>query len=181
MRRVARVPPALADRLQFARALRSRPFTLLWIGQTISVLGDAVFTIAITWEVLLLTGSATAMSLLLIAQWTPKVVLLLFGGVIADRLSRRLLMLWADAGRGSIVIAVALLSWMHVLQFWHLIVLAPLFGIVSSFFDPAYQAIMPQLVEAEALPSVNSLNTLSRNVGFLLGPISPLSLQDSRW
>src|SRR5690348_18362034 len=80
-------------------------------------------------------------------------------------------MLWADAGRGSIVIAVALLSWMHVLQFWHLIVLAPLFGIVSSFFDPAYQAIMPQLVETEELTSVNSLTTLSRNVGFLLGPV----------
>jgi MFS family permease len=168
MRRAAQAQPVW---LQFARALRSRPFTLLWIGQTISVLGDAVFTIAITWEVLLLTDSATAMSLLLIAQWTPKVVLLLFGGVIADRLSRRLLMLWADAGRGSIVIGVALLSWMHVLQFWHLIVLAPLFGVVSSFFDPAYQAIMPQLVEVEALPSVNSLNTLARNVGFLLGPM----------
>src|SRR5690348_1745515 len=80
-------------------------------------------------------------------------------------------MLWADAGRGSIVIAVALLSWMHVLQFWHLIALAPLFGIVSSFFDPAYQAIMPQLVETEELSSVNSLTTLSRNLGFLLGPV----------
>ena len=171
MRRAAQEHSALADWLQFARALRSRPFALLWVGQTISVLGDAVFTIAITWEVLLLTGSATAMSLLLLAQWTPRVLLLVFGGVVADRISRRLLMLWADAGRGCIVIVVAWLSWMHVLQFWHLIALAPLFGIVSSFFDPAYQAIMPQLVEAEALSSVNSLTTLSRNGGFLLGPM----------
>jgi MFS family permease len=60
---------------------------------------------------------------------------------------------------------------MHLLQFWHLIALAPLFGIVSSFFDPAYQAIMPQLVETEALSSANSLNMLSRNLGFLLGPM----------
>jgi len=90
----------LVHRLQFARVLRSRPFALLWVGQTISVLGDAVFTIVITWQVLILTGSATAMSLLVIAQWTPKVLFLLFGGVIADRVSRRLLMLWADAGRG---------------------------------------------------------------------------------
>src|SRR5947209_1607999 len=161
----------LVHRLQFVRALRSRPFALLWVGQTISVLGDAVFTIVITWQVLILTGSATAMSLLVIAQWTPKVLFLLFGGVIADRVSRRLLMLWADAGRGCIVILVAWLSWTHVLQFWQLLVLAPLFGIVSSFFDPAYQAIMPQLVEKEALASVNSLTTLSRNVGFLLGPM----------
>ncbi len=171
MRRAARVHPALTDRLQFARALQSRPFALLWTGQTISVLGDAVFTIAITWEVLLLTGSATAMSLIVIAQWGPKIVLLLFGGVLADRVSRRLLMLWADAGRGCIVLLVAWLSWSHLLQFWHLIALAPLFGIVSSFFDPAYQAIMPQLVEKDELASANSLNIVSRNLGFLLGPM----------
>jgi MFS family permease len=171
MKRAVQAHPALTDRLQFARALQSRPFALLWAGQTISVLGDAVFTIAITWEVLLLTGSATAMSLIVIAQWGPKIVLLLFGGVLADRVSRRLLMLWADAGRGCIVLVVVWLSWSHLLQFWHLVALAPLFGIVSSFFDPAYQAIMPQLVETDELASANSLNIVSRNVGFLFGPM----------
>lgn len=171
MRQVARLHSAIAERLHFARAFHSRPFTLLWAGQTISVLGDAVFTIAITWEVLLLTDSATAMSLILIAQWAPRILFLLLGGVIADCVSRRFLMLCADAGRGCIVMLVAWLSWTHLLQFWHLVALAPLFGIVSSFFDPAYQAIMPQMVETEALTSVNSLNTLSRNVGFLLGPV----------
>jgi MFS family permease len=171
MRQATRLHSALAERLHFARAFRSRPFTLLWAGQTISVLGDAVFSIAITWEVLLLTDSATAMSLILIAQWAPRILFLLLGGVIADRVSRRFLMLCADAGRGCIVMLVAWLSWTHLLQFWHLVALAPLFGIVSSFFDPAYQAIMPQMVETEALTSVNSLNTLSRNVGFLLGPV----------
>jgi DHA3 family tetracycline resistance protein-like MFS transporter len=157
--------------MRFAQAFRSRPFALLWAGQTVSLIGDAVFNIAITWEVLLLTGSATAMSLILLAQWGPRILFLLLGGVIADRASRRLLMLCADAGRGCIVLLVACLSWTHQLQFWHLIALAPLFGIVSSFFDPAYQAIMPQLVETDALTSVNALNTLSRNLGFLLGPV----------
>jgi len=171
MRRAARPYSALLDRLQFARALQARPFALLWTGQTISVLGDAVFTIALTWEVLLLTGSATAMSLIVLAQWTPRIALLLFGGVLADRFSRRLLMLWADSGRGLIVLLVAWLSWSHQLQFWHLVALAPLFGIVSSFFDPAYQAILPQLVETDALASANSLNIVSRNTGFLFGPM----------
>jgi DHA3 family tetracycline resistance protein-like MFS transporter len=135
------------------------------------VIGDAVFTIAITWDVLVLTGSATAMSVILLAQWIPRILFLLLGGVLADRVSRRLLMLGADAGRGTIVLFMAYLSWSHQLQFWHLVALAPLFGIVSSFFDPAYQAIFPQLVESEALTSVNALNTLSRNVGYLLGPV----------
>ena len=119
MKQAARAYLAFTDRLQFARALQARPFALLWTGQTISVLGDAIFTIALTWEVLLLTGSATAMSLIVLAQWTPKIALLLFGGVLADRVSRRLLMLWADAGRGLIVLLVAWLSWTHQLQ-WRL-------------------------------------------------------------
>src|SRR5579859_3300975 len=171
MRRTAHMYPAVVQWFPLMKAFRSRSFSLLWVGQTISVLGDAVFTIAITWEVLLLTGLATAMGLLILAQWTPKVLLLPFGGVIADRLPRRLLMLWADMGRGCIVIVVAWLSWLHLLQFWHLIMLAPVYGIVSSVFDPAYQAIVPQLVEREALSSVNALNTLSRNGGFLLGSL----------
>lgn len=162
---------AVAERMRFAQAFRSRSFVVLWTGQTVSVIGDAVFTIAITWEVLLLTGSATAMSLILLAQWVPRILFLLLGGVVADQVSRRLLMLCADAGRGCIVLLIAWLSWAHRLQFWDLVALAPLFGMVSSFFDPAYQAIMPQLVEKEALTSVNALNTLSRNVGFLLGSI----------
>lgn len=171
MKRAERAHPLFTGRLQFARALQARPFALLWTGQTISVLGDAVFTIALTWEVLLLTGSATAMSLIVLAQWTPRIALLLFGGVLADRVSRRLLMLLADSGRGLIVLLVAWLSWSHSLQFWHLVALAPLFGIVSSFFDPAYSAIVPQLVETDALASANSLNIVSRNTGFLLGPM----------
>ena len=171
MKRAAQAHPTFIDRFQFAHALQSRPFALLWTGQTISVSGDAVFTIALTWEVLLLTGSSTAMSLIVLAQWAPRIILLLFGGVLADRVSRRLLMLWADSGRGLIVLLVAWLSWTHQLQFWHLVALAPLFGIVSSFFDPAYQAILPQLVETDALASANSLNIVSRNTGFLLGPM----------
>src|SRR5436853_542721 len=74
MKRAAHKYPVFANRLHFARAFRSHSFTLLWVGQTISLLGDAVFNIAITWEVLLLTGSATAMSLIIISQWAPTLV-----------------------------------------------------------------------------------------------------------
>lgn len=162
-----RLPAALA----LLRAFRSRPFTLLWAGQTVSVIGDAVFTVAIAWEVLALTNSASAMSLVLLAQWGPRILFLLLGGVIADRVSRRALMLGADVGRGCIVLFVAWLAWSQQLQFWHLVALAPLFGILGSLFDPAYQAIMPQLVASDELASANALTTVSRNVGFLLGPL----------
>jgi MFS family permease len=156
--------------LRFARALRSRPFALLWAGQAISALGDGAFYTALAWTVLLLTHSGTAMGIVAIAQIGPGLVFLLLGGVAADRLPRRLVLLWSDGGRGLVVLVIAALGWLGLLQFWHLVVLALLFGIADGFFAPAYQAIPPQLVAAEMLPSANALTGLSRQLGQLAGP-----------
>ena len=158
-------------RLRFARALRSRPFAWLWAGQTVSALGDGAYTVALAWAVLDLTGSATDMGIVLVARSVPMLLFLLIGGVAADRLSRRLVMLASDAGRAVAVLAIAALEWLGVLQVWHLVALAFFFGIVSGFFMPAYSSIAPELVEVEALPSANGLNGLSRQVGMLLGPL----------
>ncbi|HEY7022468.1 MAG TPA: MFS transporter [Ktedonobacterales bacterium] len=158
------------DRLRFARALRSRPFALLWLGQTISTLGDGAYLTALAWQVLILTGSGAAMGIVLIATSVPRVLFMLLGGVIADRLPRRLVMLWADAGRAIAVGAIAVLSHTNTLQFWQLIALGLLFGLSQAFFLPAYQSIAPQLVEVEALPSANALNGLTREIGTLAGP-----------
>jgi MFS family permease len=161
---------SIGGRLRFARALRSRPFALLWLGQTISTLGDGVNLTALAWQVLVLTGSGAAMGIVLIATSVPRLLFLLLGGVIADRLPRRLVMLWADAGRAVAVGAIAILSYTNTLQFWQLIALGLLFGLSQAFFLPAYQSIAPQLVEVEALPSANALNGLTREIGILVGP-----------
>jgi DHA3 family tetracycline resistance protein-like MFS transporter len=160
----------IGGRWRFARALRSRPFALLWLGQTISTLGDGAYLTALAWQVLTLTGSGAAMGIVLIATAVPRVLFLLIGGVIADRLPRRLVMLWADAGRAVAVGTIAVLSYTNTLQFWQLIALGLLFGLSQAFFLPAYQSIAPQLVEIEALPSANALNGLTREIGMLAGP-----------
>ncbi len=161
----------LASRVRFTRALKSRPFALLWMGQTVSNLGDAAFYTAMAWQILILTGSATAMGIVLTAGMVPRLVFLLIGGVTADRLPRRLVMFWSDSGRALIVLLIAILGWVHLLQFWHLVFLSLLFGIVDGFFIPAYQSIPPQLVETEDLPSANALNELSGHLSFLIGPM----------
>jgi MFS family permease len=143
---------------QFARALRSRSFALLWMGQTISVLGDAAFYPALAWQVLILTDSGTAMGIVAIAQMIPTLAFLLIGGTLADRVSRRLILLWSDGGRAVVVLLIAGPGWFHLLQFWHLVALAFLFGIVDSFFFPTMQAIPPQLVEKEQLTSSASVS-----------------------
>lgn len=160
----------------FARALRSRSFALLWLGQTISILGDGAFFIALTWQVLLTTNSAKAIGLVEGIQTLPGLLILLLGGVAADRLPRRLILIYSDAGRGLVVLALALLAWNHMLQFWHFIVLALLFGCVDGFFWPASQAILPQLVAAEDLASANSLLTLSQRLSLIAGPLLAISV-----
>jgi MFS family permease len=163
--------PPVVSKIRFTRALGSPPFALLWSGQTISALGDGAYITALGWEVLLLTRSAGAMGLVLVASSTPRLIFLLLGGVTADRVSRRTVMLCSDAGRALAVLAIAVLSWANVLQLWHLVVLSLLFGLVSAFFMPANQSIPPQLLDSELLPSANALTGLSREAGMLAGPV----------
>lgn len=160
----------VAERGRVTRALRNTPFATLWVGQSISIVGNAAFTTALAWQVLLLTGSATAMGLVVIAQSVPQTLLLAVGGVVADRVPRRTVMLWSDTIRGLAVVAIAALSATHTLHLWQLVALGLLFGVVRSFFDPAYLAIMPLVVTADELSSANALTSISQQVSRMVGP-----------
>ena len=152
------------------RAFKSQPFLFLWSGQTISLLGDSIFSIALAWSVVELTGSSTAMSLVVVAQLIPTIIFVLLGGVVADRLPRRQILLFSDVFRGTIVLLVAVGSWLHLLQFWQIVLLALLFGVADSFFTPAYRSFMPQIVEKSEFSSANALTALSRQMSQLVGP-----------
>jgi len=152
------------------RSLQNRSFALLWLGQTCSSLGDGAFTIALAWEVLLLTGSAIALGVVVMAEMIPRLLFLLLGGVAADRLPRQRILLFSDGGRGAVVLLIAGLGWLHVLQLWHLIALSLTFGLAAGFFYPAYRSLTPHLVDREQLASANALIAFSRDVSTLLGP-----------
>ncbi len=161
---------AAPERGAFVKALRVRPFALLWGGQAISAIGDGAFLTALSWQVLVLTGSATALGIVLVAQSIPRVTFLLFGGIVADRLPCRVVLLWSDSARAVFVLAIAALGWLHVLRLWHLVALGLGFGLAEAFFIPAYQAIPPQIVPGEALTSANALTGASRSLSLLIGP-----------
>lgn len=151
-------------------ALRYRSFALLWLGRTISALGDGIFLVAVAWWVLETTKSASANSLILICETLPLLLLLLVGGAVVDRMPRRWLLLLSDVVRGLVVCIVALLAWQHMLAVWHLAVLSVIFGAVRAFFFPAYTSILPQVTPKESLPSANSLASLSRQASGIIGP-----------
>src|SRR5216684_2507407 len=101
---------SLVARIPMMRVFRRQAFMLLWAGQVVSTIGDGIFRIALVWAVLLTTGSALAMGTVFFASMVPTLLFTLFGGVVADRLPRRLILLCSDAGRAAVVGLIAALA-----------------------------------------------------------------------
>ena len=154
------------------RSLKQRNFLTLWIGQTISRVGDYVYEIALAWWVLQKTGSAQTMSLVLIFALTPSILFALLGGVVVDRFSRPKLMFISDVLRGFVALVVALLAGANLLALWHIYIASLLFGFLDAFFQPAYAALVPQLVPEPDLTSANALTSLSLNLRAGRGPFA---------
>jgi MFS family permease len=152
-------------------ALREREFRLLWLGQTTSVLGDALVPVALAFAVIRdLHGSRTDLGLVLGAQTLALVVFVLAGGVWADRLPRQLVMLTSDVVRGSVQATVAALLLTGSAKLWQLVVLAAVFGTADAFFQPASTGLVPLTISPARLQQANALLGLSRSTAFLVGP-----------
>jgi MFS family permease len=151
-------------------ALREREFRLFFGGQLVSLLGDAVTPFALAWAVLDLTGSARDLGFVIAAKTAPLVVFLLIGGVFADRLPRRGVMLTADVVRMAIQAATAALLLSHSARIWELLVLQALAGTATAFFNPASTGLTPMTVSAGRLQEANALRGMSMASTQLLGP-----------
>src|SRR5204862_1558504 len=103
----------------------------------------------------------------------PTVVFLLVGGVVSDRYDRRLVMACADALRAVAVGALAVLVIAGSVRFWELVALVALYGVGTAFFTPAFEAIVPELVPPDDLPTANSLDQFVRPIALrLAGPVA---------
>jgi MFS family permease len=142
-------------------ALRERQFRLLFTGQIVSLLGDAITGVALAFAVLDLTGSATDLGYVFAAKAVPLVAFLLVGGVFADRLPRRAVMLTADVARGAAQGMVALLVLTHNAHIWQIVVLQAISGTATAFFNPASTGLTPMTVSPERLQQANALRGLS--------------------
>ena len=137
----------------------------------VSLLGDGIFFVALAWQVYTLSNVPTALAVVGIAMTVPTIAFLLLGGVISDRFDRRRVMLAADVLRGIAVGTIAALSLTGALRLWHVVVLAALYSVGTAFFNPAFDAIVPELLPIENLPQANSLDQLIRPVAMrLAGP-----------
>jgi hypothetical protein len=167
--------PALTppSRIGLLRPLRHRDFRLLWIGQTVSMIGDGTYVVAIAWLVYRdLSGSPADFAAVGIAWSLPQVLLVLAAGALSDRLDRRLLMIAGDITRLIAITAIGLLALSGGVSIPLVVGLVAVYGTGMALFTPAFNSIVPNIVPGDVLVEANSVAQVVRPLAMLaIGPI----------
>lgn len=158
--RASRLPPAL----------RFRDFRLYWSGQFVSTTGSQMQSAAVAWQVYLLTNSAVALGMIGLVRVVPIIVLSLFGGVVADALDRRRLLIATQTTLMSLSILLAVTTVSGHASIWLIYAFTGLASAAISFDNPARQAMIPSLVTREHLTNAISVNTTTFGVAIVVGP-----------
>ncbi|MDX6479408.1 MAG: hypothetical protein QOG29_1995 [Gaiellaceae bacterium] len=149
--------------------LRERNFRLLFSARTISFFGTNLAPIAVAFGILGIDGSPTAVGLAFAAWTLAQVSTLLVGGVVADRLPRRVVMIASDSANCAIRAAMGALLVSGHAQVWELIALQGLGGAATAFYSPASTGLVPETVPTESLQPANGLMSIARYAAFPLG------------
>ena len=136
---------------QRVRVLRVRGFRYLLLGQAASLIGDQAAIVALALFVTRRTGSASDLGLVLGAQAAALALLVLLGGVWADRLPRRRIMISADLARAALHLTLAVLILTAGVRLWQVIAIEAAFGCAEAFFAPAFSGLLPQTVPEEMI------------------------------
>jgi predicted MFS family arabinose efflux permease len=151
-------------------ALYYRDFRLLWFGAFTSTAGTFMQTFAQAWLVYTMTNSAFLLGVDGFLSTGPMLIFSLFGGVIADRVERKKIMLLSQYLQMSFAFILALLIFTHQIQVWHIFVLSFLTGSIQSFSGPAYASLLPLLVRREDVPNAVAMNSMQFNLARVIGP-----------
>src|SRR5437773_3419317 len=153
-------------------AFTYRDFRVQWFGACTSSIGTWMQIVAQNWLVWSLTNSAFFLGLDAFLQQLPIILFTLIGGVFADRYDRRRTLIASQCIQMSTSGTLALLMFLHVVQIWHILLLSFMTGIAQSFGGPAYQSLIPSLVDKKDLPNAVALNSIQFNVARVLGPLA---------
>src|SRR4051794_26951701 len=152
-------------------AFTYRDFRVQWFGACTSSIGTWVQITAQNWLVLSLTGSAFFLGLDAFLQQLPIMLFTLIGGVLADRRDRRRTLLASQYVQMSTAAGLGVLIYFDVVRIWHILLLSFTTGLAQSFGGPAYQSLIPSLVDKKDLPNAVALNSIQFNVARVLGPL----------
>lgn len=152
------------------QVLKQRDFGLFWASLLFSAVGSQISTVAIAWQVYELTNSPFQLGLAGLFRALPIMVLSIPGGVLADRVDRRMLLIVTQSLAALLALALALLSYFGTVQVWHIYLVTFLSGAVGIFDSPARTALIPTLVRPEQLATAYALNITWRQIATLSGP-----------
>ncbi len=151
--------------------LRRRDFRLLWTGMAVSLLGDGIFLVAVAWQAYTISDRPSALALVGLAISVPQLVLVLLGGAISDRVSRRRVLLWADTARAVAIAGLAGVVAVGSARLYELCLVAAVTGTASAFAAPALDALVPELVPEHELIQANAIDQFVRPTALqLAGP-----------
>jgi MFS family permease len=151
-------------------ALRHRNYRLFWTGQSISLIGTWMQTIGQAWLVLELSHNAFILGSVSALQFLPVLVFSLFGGVIADKLPKRHVLVATQSSAMFLAFALYALAAAHVVHIWHIFILAALLGLVNAVDTPTRQAFVVEMVGREDLMNAIALNSSQFNAARVVGP-----------
>jgi MFS family permease len=152
-------------------AFTYRDFRVQWIGACSSAIGTWMQIVAQNWLVLSLTNSTFYLGLDAFLQQLPIILFTLIGGVFADRYDKRKTLMASQYIQMATSGTLAVLMYLHVVQIWHILALSFVTGVAQSFGGPAYQTLLPQLVDKKDLPNAVALNSIQFNLARVLGPL----------
>jgi len=151
-------------------ALRHRDFRLFWIGQLISQVGTWMQSVAQAWLVLELTHSPLQLGIVSALQFTPILLLSPVGGALSDRFAKRRVLLVSQTVMQLQALALAALVWSGYIRYWHVAVMAVIYGLGRALDIPARQAYVTDLVGRSDLPNAVALNSVIMNGARIVGP-----------
>jgi MFS family permease len=151
-------------------ALRHRDFRLFWLGQLVSLIGTWMQSVGQAWLVLELTGSPFQLGLVTALQFTPILLLSPVGGALSDRFPKRRIILLTQAAMMAQAFVLAGLVWSGQVRYWHVAVLAAIYGVGRAIDIPARQSYITDLVGRPDLPNAVALNSLVFNGARIVGP-----------
>jgi predicted MFS family arabinose efflux permease len=152
------------------RAFRHRDFRLFWSGQLVSLVGTWMQSVGQAWIVLELTGSPFKLGVISALQFGPMLFLSLVAGALADRVRKRRLLLLTQGALMLQALALAALDWTGQIQFWHVAVLAAVYGVANTLDLPARQSFVVELVGKGDLMNAIALNATVFNGARVVGP-----------
>src|SRR5215510_10533074 len=153
------------------RAFGHRNYRLYFYGQSLGIIGYWIQQIAMAWLVYRLTGSAWLLGVTAFSGQIAVLVLAPFGGLWADRVQRRQLLVLMQASASIPALTLATLAWLEVIQVWHVVSLAFVLGVIIAIDSPIRQAFLPEMVPArEDLPSAIAFNSGMYNAARMIGP-----------